>query len=482
MKNELVKETKKICSDVYETLKAKHAELKAEGASVRILNEIVSDMKKAIAIYKDVNEENVSTLNVEAINLQNIVEYKYAMEEEAVPEISEEEPTRETTEDAPVEETDVEENKKGVGAGAVALGLVGTTLLAGIAIHTGLEAKKVRNNNETTIEVVEETEAPVRVITTEAPTEEETKVEETKEEETTQEETQVEETEETQVEETTQEETEERQLVLGEYGTFFDINNPEQVHARAQYIFDNYYADNANLTAQQKQLITVENLENTIRIMNGTLPVNEEGYEFFDGMTLNEYTNVLVEVVVNSGSNVNDHYEYFPAYLLMIDGSEESEFVRSYSVIYDKLVYALNEHDDEQVQDAIACLGYKFLNEWYLQGMYGDTNPHLFGTDLKYLTFISTIEPYNTTAREWHLSEQTPVCITGCLNYETGEKELISVNDLVVALETGAWNNIGAKLGNMDVEPNPWLAEYYEALNDSLSWKYDHREALKLNK
>ena len=39
MKNELVKETKKICSDVYETLKAKHAELKAEGASVRILNE-----------------------------------------------------------------------------------------------------------------------------------------------------------------------------------------------------------------------------------------------------------------------------------------------------------------------------------------------------------------------------------------------------------------------------------------------------------
>ena len=113
--------------------------------------------------------------------------------------------------------------------------------------------------------------------------------------------------------------------------------------------------------------------------------------------------------------------------------------------------------------------------------MYGDTNPHLFRTDLMYLTFISTIEPYNTTAREWHLSEQTPVCIEACLDYNTGEKGLISVNDLVVALETGAWNNVGAKLGGMDVEPNPWLAEYYDALNQQLSWKYDHRQTLNLN-
>ena len=59
---------------------------------------------------------------------------------------------------------------------------------------------------------------------------------------------------------------------------------------------------------------------------------------------------------------------------------------------------------------------------------------------------------------------------------------LISVNDLKEALETGEWNNIGAKLGGMDVEPVQWLAEYYDALNQQLSWKYDHRQTMSLNK
>lgn len=468
MENELVKETKTICRSIYDSLKAKHAELKADGASVRILNEVVSDMKEAIRIYGTVNEENAVELHAEAIDLQTTVDFKYAPEEEEVPEIKET-PVKE--EETKPEETEVEEKK--VGAGAVALGLVGATLLTGIAVHTGMELKRVRNAKDATTETVEETEAPVRVITR-SQDDEESKTTETEETKTT-------ETEETKTTETEETHTEEAQLVLGEYGTFFDINDPEQVHARAQYIFDNYFANNESLTQQQKALITVENLENTIRIMNGNLPVDENGYEFYDGMTLNEYTNVLVEAALNVGSNVNDHYTYFPAYLLTIDGSEESDFIKSYSDIYEKLVYALNEHDDEQVQDAIACLGFKYYNEWYLQGMYGDTNPHLFRTDLKYFVFISTIEPFNQTAREWHLSEKTPVCVYVCTNYETGEKQMVPVNDIVVALETGAWNNVGAKLAGMDVEPNPWLAEYYDALNQQLSWKYDHRQTLNLN-
>ena len=38
MENELVKETKTICKDVYDALVKKHAELKSRGASVGILN------------------------------------------------------------------------------------------------------------------------------------------------------------------------------------------------------------------------------------------------------------------------------------------------------------------------------------------------------------------------------------------------------------------------------------------------------------
>jgi len=457
MEIELVQETKKMCEDIFKSLKAKHAELKEGGANVTILNEVVSDMNKVIEIYKEVNEENVLEKNIEVINLKDTLDEKYFVKEEEVPEL--EEPVEETEEEKSEETEDEEDEEKKSNKTAVALGAAGVVLLGGIAVHTGLEARRSRAEKAST-EVVEETSRSIEVVNpTEAPVETPAPTEAPKEET----------------------ESNELKLVLGEYGTFFDVNDEEQLNARAKYIFDNYFANNETLTEQQKQLITVENIANTIRIMNGVLPINEEGYEFFDGMTLNDYTNVLVEAVINVPSNVNDHYTYFPAYLLTVDGSEESDFIKSYSEIYDKLIYSLNEHDDEQVQDAIACLGFKFYNEWYLQGMYeGDVNPHLFNTELKYLTFISTIEPYNTTAREWHLSEKKPVCIYACKDYETGEKALVSVNDIVVALETGAWNNVGAKLGDMKVEPVQWLAEYYEALNDSLSWKYDHREVKTL--
>lgn len=492
--NEIVKETRSICKDIYESLKAKHAELKSAGASTRILNDVVADINTVIALRNSVTEANAEAKRDEAIRLRETLDTKYDLTLREVPELEETE-TTERVEETRTEETEVGESK-GVGAGVVCLGLVGTVLLAGAAYHTGVEARRVRSTVPTT-EIVQEAEETPRVITRaseEQPTQAPERVQPTTPPER-QEPTKAPVVEQTAApteaptvapteaptvaptEVPTVAPTEAPVLVLGEYGTFFDINDVEQVNARATYIYNNYFANNESLTAQQRQLITVENIADVIRVMNGELPLNRE----FDGSTLNDVTIVLCEAVINVGSNVDDHYTYFPSYLLFVDGTPEQEFVKAYAPIYEKLVYALNNHDDEQVQDAIACLGFKFWNEWYLMGMDGTSiNPHDLNTAQKYLMFISTIEPYNTTAREWHLSEQKPVCIEACIDYNTGEKSTVSVNDLVVALETGAWNT-GAKLGNMDVEPVCWCAEYYEALNNHLGWKYDHRNTLNLN-
>ena len=216
--------------------------------------------------------------------------------------------------------------------------------------------------------------------------------------------------------------------------------------------------------------------------MNGEMPIDAEGNVIYDGSALNDYTRVLVDLTVNTQSNDNQHYSHFPSHLLFADDSEVSEFVKSYDEIYDKLCHGLNTHDDEEVQDAIACLGFKFNREWMLMGMKGDTNPHSFETEYKYLAMIATVEPYNTTALEWHLSEKQPVCIMACLDYETDAETLVPVNDIHAALETGAWNNIGAKLAGLDnVDNHPWMAEFYTALYDHLNWKYDHLNTLKLN-
>ena len=293
---------------------------------------------------------------------------------------------------------------------------------------------------------------------------------------------------ETEVSETTVAEETQAPLIMGEYGTFTDVTDNEQVEARAQYLYDNYAQKMMfNIDESDRHLITKENIANMIRIFNGELPLDENGYQTYDGTALNDSTLVFCALVVDGGSSDKKSYVHFPAHLLAQDGSEESEFIKSYDVIYDDLCYALNIQDDVRIQDDIACLGYKFWNEWYLQGMYADStvndyvNPHTFKTDKKYLALLSTISPYNSTANEWTLSELTPVCILTCTNYETHETEYQPVNNIQRAIEQGTWNDIKGVLAGEEEIRNPWMGQFYVALNDSLTWKYDHRNTLNLN-
>lgn len=454
-----VDKTKELCRTVFDKLKEIYGDKLLSTDEKKLIKNYADSVK---VIYKQVDSENAEEKYNEIRKIRDEVENDFV--------VSIVDPAKERRQKNAFRAT------AGVLATVTAVGTVGT------AYHTAQIQKYLINGNDGT-ETVEYTEdAPVKTIAAAAafaPANVTVKPETTATPDATVT-PEVNATPEVVTEETV---VEGQQLVLGEYGTFFDINDEEQVNARAQYIFDNYFANNNTLTEQQRELITVTNIANMIRVMNDENALDENGEKVHvAGLTLNEYTKVLVETVVNTCSNETGVFSYFPAYLLFLDDSKESEYVKSYQAPYEKLVYSLNEHDDEQVEDAIACLGFKFGKEWFLQGMYGDTNPHLFRTDLKYLLFISTIEPYNATAREWHLSELKPVCIELCVNPVTGEMGTVSVNDLVEALETGCWNHIGAKLGGLDVEPNPWLTEYYHALDDSLSWKYDHRSTLSMGK
>ena len=454
MKNELVEEFKKQCSQFDNVLRGYYDEVVERGADQEDIDDLV-DLMYDLNSLRGTTKDNLKTSKILFEDIQNRFYYKKAFVDSYLDEreLEDEEDYDDVQEVTVVDASESTKSK----AFKVLTAVVGGVLLTGTAIHTGIVAKNkggcAGTSKESTIET---TEAEKFVV-----------VDEVKED-----------TKETTTKDATNTNT---NLVLGEYGTFTDITNEEQVQARAKYIYDNYFAPIYDkLDEGQKQLITVENIANMIRVMNAELPVDSEGYQFFDGVTVDDYTQVLVEAYVNAPSNEGLEYQHFPAYLLTVDGSEVSEFIKSYDVIYDKLAYSMTVHDDEQARDAIACLGYKFWNEWYLQGMYGDVNPHLFDTDLKYLTFISTVEPYNTTALEWHLSQQEPVCIEACIDYNTGEKSLLSVNDIKVALETGAWNNVSARLAGIDAEPNPWLGLYWEALNDQLTWKYDHRNVKTL--
>lgn len=461
MENELVKDFKIACGAFDDELRDYYYLAIERGAEQEDVQEIVDLMWKLNSLKKT-TKADLESNKILLQDLKNSFEYKkayidaYLDERDAELQKQQEEDEEEEYEATVV---DAKESTKS-GAGRALATALGVIFLGGIAVHTGIIIHRGLNCEEQ----VEETESEMDKEEFIGPVEDSEEAEEESKEESTEE-----------------SKEENKNLQPGEFGTFLDASDAEQVQARAQYLFDNYYAPNMKyIDAGDQHLVTVDNIANTIRVMNGELPLDENGYQTKDGATVDDYTSVLLATTVNAGSTKGEEYYHFPAYLFAEDGSEVQEFIKSYDDIYDKLVYSMNVGDDPQAEDAIACLGYKFWNEWYLQGMYGDTNPHTFDTDLRYFAFVATIEPYNTTALEYHLNEKKPVCIEACYDYETKNKELLSVNEIKVALETGEWNQISAKLAGMDVPNNPWLPLFWEALDDQLNWKYDHRDTLTL--
>ena len=486
MENELVKNIIEEGKALDKKLRAKWHEAKAAGVGSDITREISKDVRVVDELVRNVNAENAEEYRARLTDLQTEYEFKYGeelpepLEREEEETHEEERHEEETHEEAPVD-AKPKKAKKGLlyKVTAVIL-LLATALHTGLALHgNGFKLSNLFNRQTRTMEDSENEESELAVVT-----EEETKTEE--ETQAVEEETKTEETgvgtteeEENKTEETTQEQT---GLVLGEYGTFFDVHDDAQVQARAQYIYDNYFVPIIN-DLQGKEvdlsLVTVENIANTIRTMNGAQALDKNGNKVLTGATVNENAHKFETYIANIISSAqSDHYYYIPAYLFAVDGSETSEFMKSYDPIYQKMVGAMNEGNVEEVRDSIACLGFKWWNEWYLQGMYNWANPHNLPTQEKYMAAMGTWYPYGTIASEANVG---PVCITVCINPETGEMRELTVDQIWQALLFGNWNFVTEQKTGMDEPNHPWLPEYYQALVDYLTFDYDHPQTLGLH-
>ena len=378
------------------------------------------------------------------------------------------------------------EKKKDNSGWLLATTMVGITmLLTGLGLGSCNNEKKVDGNRLVVDETVEGSENDLVLIVDETPAASRQDAEENTTTETKVEETEVKE-EMDQITEPTESETVVAAVdtVLGEYGTFLDASDNEQVEARARYIFDNYYAPIMEYIKDDSDIkvVTVENIANAIRVLNGELPLDSEGNVEMNGNVAQTNEVNFDTLVANIPSQANNGVTYFvPAHLFAVDGSEESEFIKSYDVIYQKIANGLNINDDEEVQDGIACLGYKFYNEWYLQGMRVGVNPHIMTQHLKDLMAHATIAPYGTSAFESNINQKRPVCIDVCIDYETGETRTLTVDQIFLALLTGNWNLMVERTTGTDVENISWFEQFRDVLNDELNWKYDHLYTLRLN-
>lgn len=476
MKSELVKETRKMCRDLYDELKVKYEELKSEGADEKTIKSIIVDAKESINFYNKINTSNVDELRSQVVDFCTTCEFRYGINSDSMnfPDLDE----NEKEINVPNVEEEDKSNKRGIG-----WTLAGIAALAGVAGYAGY---RLANNNNSNIETVEETEQPTKPsdILPEA-------VAPVIIDENTNEPVVTE-----QLVESQAPVVESQQLRLGEYGTFLDVKNDEQVNARAQYIIDTYYSQFMNkLSDQEKSLITRENIANVIRVMAGELAVDENGNKYMDGNIVDNYGQMFTSLVGDIPSSPQlDGYRYnIPTYLFSTDGSKLSQFLMNYDASYQKITNGYNQASNQRilgegvnggtvVREGISELGHRFWNEWVMQGIFGDVNPYNFDAKDRLFAYLGSFAKYGTYAFEYNLDARQAVCIPVCVNYDTKEINELPVNEIFVGYASGEWNNVIAKAAGIEANAEPDSVYFTQDLMDELTWKYNNLHQMSLSK
>ena len=463
MENEVIariQNVKNTCRKLDKDLHTYYEKLEGEKVETYILNEVRDDMIKVQKVFYDVNSTNLEESEVVISVIEDDLVKKYGAETFGKVIVAN-------------EPEEVVTKKSNCGAKAFAAGL-GGALLGGLVTYSVLNKDKWNtgtklNSNEATVEddMIEVYDVDGNLI-----------------------------------------EVNPVELLPGEYGTFLDVNDNEQVMARAEYIYNNFYARFIdNLCQADRDIISVDEIANTIRVVNGHLPLDENGNAYMDSNVTDYYMNRLIDLVGKIPScDQMGTIEYVPGYLFAEDGSKMSEFIKSYDDLYKNIAEARNNRDGQSLRNNVQIVAAKFWTEWFLQGMGGNIirnnetgelfyssevpegnfsvyevkNPYGMEEFKKYPAYCATMYRYSTFIYEAEHNQMATVCIPACVNYSSKEMEDLSIDQIYTAIDTGVWNDIIAKSAGMEVPKEPVAWGFWQSLDDQLMFVYEHSNNLTL--
>ena len=287
--------------------------------------------------------------------------------------------------------------------------------------------------------------------------------------------------------------------LTGKYGQFKDVTNDEQVKARAQYIYDNYYSNWVNeLTPEQQKNITPEKIANIIRVMNGELPLDEDGNRYYDVNVVDETINSFVNITANlpSSSTLDSktneeigQIKDIPMHMFAVDGSETSEFIKPYDEDFTNIIDGRNHHNGEKTVNAIKSLGEKMYREFVMVGrnyqnddgtLTNYRNPYDLPAQQRALAWIGATQRYGAIALPYNLNGMQAVCIDVCVNYNTKELNAIPVNEIYEGYHSGLYSSIIARLAGLPEKHDPDTIGFVQDLNDQLEFKYKELKQMTL--
>ena len=243
---------------------------------------------------------------------------------------------------------------------------------------------------------------------------------------------------------------EEPELKPGEPGTFKDASNEDEINARVDWYFENYFdKEYSNLTDVEKDSINKENLADMIKIVNG---------ELIDGFEMNElvnYDNKLTQMFSTYLSTLEraeaNNVGFIPSQYLYEDGSHEQKCAAEVDAVMEPLIEAINKHDDEAFKKYATEFGELMRDQYYYPDAQAThynvrsiasypSRMHLYG--LSYSQYVANILEYG-------IVNNIDVCIPFCFDND-GYVEEIPLSKLMATLDfvpMGEWEYVLKRAG-----------------------------------
>lgn len=243
---------------------------------------------------------------------------------------------------------------------------------------------------------------------------------------------------------------EEPELKPGEPGTFKDASNDDEVNARVDWYFENYFnKEYPNLTDVEKDSINKENLADMVKLVNG---------ELIDGFEMNElvnYDNKLTQMFSTYLSTLEraeaNNVGFIPSQYLYEDGSHEQKCAAEVDAVMEPLIEAINKHDDEAFKKYATEFGELMRDQYYYPDAQAThynvrsiasypSRIHLYG--LSYSQYVANILEYG-------IVNNIDVCIPFCFDND-GYVEEIPLSKLMATLDfvpMGEWEYVLKRAG-----------------------------------
>ncbi len=232
------------------------------------------------------------------------------------------------------------------------------------------------------------------------------------------------------------------------YGDFTNVNDEEQLRARANWYYNTYLAS-SNRTGQPA--VTIDELMDDIRIINGEFMRDAEG-----NPTYNDTHVIAVANDIHSIANYDSftHYEnqiYFtPTAPLFVDGSKAQQGAIELDAAMAKVVEAIRANNDEAFLAAAREWGTIVINIFNYVDFNGEhVNVYQVGAAEGFALYHAMSSKYASTILEYSEAHHLNVCVQYCVDYETNELREEALSQIMYNLNERAIDAVAVRSGNL---------------------------------